>query len=346
MTKDNDEETYSVIFAALKNPVRRRILRMLSGDELTYTQILTELNLDTGHLNYYLDSLGELLAKTDDGKYRLSEFGKAALNLMDGVEEPKTNLQENTKPQRLSLRNTLLIVIPVIALVVAGLILMNVSYVSTYHYTSTGSLNIDDARIIQPNATIVNYDMWKIDEFPKDTLTTHFRTFFQIDIANTNVSLHIQLIESISPYGNNIPVQTLDNYVQDPLLIYNETWVGPVMSEDGTTLGYTIKVPLKSPEEKGLSVADSFALYNTTITNMGKQTGDYGLADSGKPILLPNNTGSFNLQTSYPLIEETSYPYFYFGIAFLALATAITVFLFIAALVKQTGKLKQESINK
>ena len=59
---------------------------MLSEEELTYTQMLTKLDLDTGHLNYYLESLGELLAKTDDGKYRLSEFGRAALGLMSDVE--------------------------------------------------------------------------------------------------------------------------------------------------------------------------------------------------------------------------------------------------------------------
>jgi DNA-binding transcriptional ArsR family regulator len=344
MAKNHDEETYSVIFAALKHPVRRRILRMLSDEERTYTQMLTELDLDTGHLNYYLESLGELLAKTDDGKYRLSEFGRAALDLMDGVEEPKEGMRETEKISR---RRTIRwMLIPVVALIVAGLILMNVSYVSTYHYKSTGSLDIDDARTIQPNATIVNYDMWKIDGFPKDTLTTHFRTFFQIDIANTNVSLHIQLIESISPHGNNIPVETVDNFFQAPLLIHNETRVGPVMPEDGTTLRYTIKVPLKSPEEKGLSVADSFAFYNTTITNMGKTTVIRDSSGNGKTVLLPNNTGSFNLQTSYPLIEETNYPYFYFGVAFLALATATIMFPFIPALVKKTGKLKQESTKK
>jgi len=97
MAKNHDEETYSVIFAALKHPVRRRILRMLSDEELTYTQMLTELDLDTGHLNYYLESLGELLAKTDAGKYRLSEFGRAALGLMSGVEEPKNDLRETEK---------------------------------------------------------------------------------------------------------------------------------------------------------------------------------------------------------------------------------------------------------
>lgn len=189
MAAYNDEETYSVIFAALKHPVRRRILRMLSDEELTYTQILTELDLDTGHLNYHLESLSELLAKTDDGKYRLSEFGRAALGLMDGVEEPKKGMRETEKSSR---RRTIrLILIPVIALVVAGLILMNVSYVSTYAYTSTAALNIDEARIIQPNDTIENYDQWNFDEFPEDTLTTHFRTFFQIDVVNTNVSLHI-----------------------------------------------------------------------------------------------------------------------------------------------------------
>jgi hypothetical protein len=54
MPKDNADETYSVIYSALKHPIRRRILRMLNDNELTYTQMLKTLDIDTGHLNYYL----------------------------------------------------------------------------------------------------------------------------------------------------------------------------------------------------------------------------------------------------------------------------------------------------
>jgi DNA-binding transcriptional ArsR family regulator len=82
-----DEETYSLIFSSLKHPIRRKILRMLRDKELTFSQILEILSIDSGHLSYHLESLGDLVTHSSDGKYRLSSFGMAAVRLMSGVEE-------------------------------------------------------------------------------------------------------------------------------------------------------------------------------------------------------------------------------------------------------------------
>jgi DNA-binding transcriptional ArsR family regulator len=88
MNAQNDsEETYSLIFRSLKHPVRRKILRMLRNDELTFSQILGTLTIDSGHLVYHLESLGDLITHSPDGKYRLSNLGAAATRLMSGVEE-------------------------------------------------------------------------------------------------------------------------------------------------------------------------------------------------------------------------------------------------------------------
>lgn len=83
----NEEETYSLIFSSLKHPIRRKILRMLEHHELTFSEILEILAIDSGHLSYHLDNLGELVTRTRDGKYGLSSFGTAAVKLMGGVEE-------------------------------------------------------------------------------------------------------------------------------------------------------------------------------------------------------------------------------------------------------------------
>ena len=310
MAANNDEETYSVIFAALKHPVRRRILRMLSDEELTYTQMLTELSLDTGHLNYYLDSLGELLAKTAEGKYRLSEFGKAALGLMDGVEEPKDVRETEKSSRRRTIR---LMLIPVIGLVVAGLFLMNFSYVSTYYQGATGSLDIDDLLVVQPNGNITNFDTVNVNWFPEDTLTTRYQTFFQINIAYTNVTLQIQLVELADHTG-----QPGQNFNQLPVVIYNETWDGPYPAY-GTTLAYSIDVPLSSPKEQGFVLRGS-AFYVTTVTNLGRERNIHA-SYTDEDTSLQNHTGSFCLQTCYLFIKETNHPYFYFGLSFLVLAT-------------------------
>jgi DNA-binding transcriptional ArsR family regulator len=86
-----EEETYSTIFTALRHTIRRRILRMLAKQPMTFTDILNQLEIESPHLTYHLDSLGVLLAKTDRGQYRLSTFGQAAVSMMGWVEDaPKT----------------------------------------------------------------------------------------------------------------------------------------------------------------------------------------------------------------------------------------------------------------
>ena len=84
-----EDDTYSTIFTALKHPIRRNILRRLSTSPATYTELLKELDIETGLLTYHLDSMRELLKKKEDGSYTLSEYGRAGLNLIQKVEEPK-----------------------------------------------------------------------------------------------------------------------------------------------------------------------------------------------------------------------------------------------------------------
>src|SRR5206468_4593027 len=83
-----DEETYSVIFSSLKHPLRRKILRILAAGPKTFTEILQQLDVDSAHFSYHLESLGGLIRKDEEGKYHLSNLGRAASSLMARVEEP------------------------------------------------------------------------------------------------------------------------------------------------------------------------------------------------------------------------------------------------------------------
>jgi len=95
-----EEETYSIIFASLKHSVRRKILRMLSEKPRSFSEILEALGISSSHLTYHLENLGELISKTDDGKYKLSTFGEAAVGTMSRVEEtPKVT--ESKRPPSL-----------------------------------------------------------------------------------------------------------------------------------------------------------------------------------------------------------------------------------------------------
>jgi DNA-binding transcriptional ArsR family regulator len=95
----DDKETYSTIFTALRHPLRQRILRMLATEPLTFTAMLHRLGIESPHLTYHLESLGILLAKTKNGQYQLSTFGRAAIAMMGWVEEaPQTEAQPVTVP--------------------------------------------------------------------------------------------------------------------------------------------------------------------------------------------------------------------------------------------------------
>jgi DNA-binding transcriptional ArsR family regulator len=94
---DLAEETYSLIFTSLKHPIRRRILRMLASQPLAFSEILNSLSIDSGHLSYHLDGLGELITRSQDGKYGLSGVGAAAVRLMSGVEEHPVKLPKSSR---------------------------------------------------------------------------------------------------------------------------------------------------------------------------------------------------------------------------------------------------------
>jgi DNA-binding transcriptional ArsR family regulator/outer membrane murein-binding lipoprotein Lpp len=130
----SDEEPYSTIFASLKHPIRRRILRMLSKKAMSFSEMLEVLGVSSSFLNYHLENLGELVSKTDDGKYRLSSFGEAAMATMSNVEDIPASVlqqaQEHTSGKRTSnpaatkiVRRTTAIALGIICIVlVAGLL--------------------------------------------------------------------------------------------------------------------------------------------------------------------------------------------------------------------------------
>ena len=98
MSNSGEEEAYSTIFASLKHPIRRKILRMLSERPQSFSEMQEAFEIESSHLTYHLESLGSLLHKSKNGKYALSVLGDAAVSMMYQVEEvPKV-----TEPKRFS----------------------------------------------------------------------------------------------------------------------------------------------------------------------------------------------------------------------------------------------------
>jgi DNA-binding transcriptional ArsR family regulator len=116
-----DDETYSVMFASLKHPIRRKILRILASSPKAFSEILQQVDIESAHLSYHLDGLDGLLKKTAEGKYVLSNLGRAGLSLMARIEEPVSLVSPAflKTPHRLKIAR-----ISFIALAVLGIILL------------------------------------------------------------------------------------------------------------------------------------------------------------------------------------------------------------------------------
>ena len=108
-----------MILSALKHPLRRKILRMLSDKPLSFSEILESLSIDSGHLNYHIKSMGDIITRTDDGKYALSSVGLAAIELVGKVEEQDKSNRTNKRAKRIGRLSLVFSAIFAIALLTA-----------------------------------------------------------------------------------------------------------------------------------------------------------------------------------------------------------------------------------
>ena len=82
-----DEENVSKILSVISHRLRREILLNLSEkNACSFTELMNDLNLDTGKLSFHIRSLGVFLERTRTGKYRLSRVGENAVRLIKDLE--------------------------------------------------------------------------------------------------------------------------------------------------------------------------------------------------------------------------------------------------------------------
>jgi DNA-binding transcriptional ArsR family regulator len=86
-----EADEYDEIFAALKHPVRRQILLFLEErGEASFTQVQDAVGIkDTGLMSYHLKELAPLVEQSERGRYRLSEVGRAGVELFQRVERER-----------------------------------------------------------------------------------------------------------------------------------------------------------------------------------------------------------------------------------------------------------------
>jgi len=78
------EIDWASLHKILSDTTRRSILELLAEKEsLAYTDMMTLLQItNTGRLNYHLKALGSLISKDEGGRYRLTEQGRQAADLL------------------------------------------------------------------------------------------------------------------------------------------------------------------------------------------------------------------------------------------------------------------------
>jgi predicted transcriptional regulator len=85
---NQNEQIENVTFQALAHQTRRTIIRIVQSRNqgISYTELITELGMSTGKLNYHIEQLKGLIEKNNKQQYVLTPFGKKAiehLNLID-----------------------------------------------------------------------------------------------------------------------------------------------------------------------------------------------------------------------------------------------------------------------
>ena len=185
---DSLEEKYSAMFSSLKHPARRKILKMLSKRSMTFSEMLDKLEILGSHLTYHLETLGEFVAKGEDGKYKLSSFGESSVSMMERIEEVPSI--QTKKFLSLPLRWKSLFAVFIICIVV----LTSFSYVQ---YASFNQLSRDYELLkLQNQQLLLNSTTDKSLIFLRDIV--------QIDLSKYQVTLNSRTVEDRPDLGDII----------------------------------------------------------------------------------------------------------------------------------------------
>lgn len=99
------DEIERVIIQALNHDERRTILRIIRAQEKgsTYSEILGELGVPTGTLNYHLKQLGGLIERDNERRYHLTPLGERSLSvLLSMTTEMSEGLEDYLRSTRAS----------------------------------------------------------------------------------------------------------------------------------------------------------------------------------------------------------------------------------------------------
>lgn len=186
MADRNEEEIYSIMFKSLKHPARRQILRLLNDKPLAFMELVELLGVSSSHLTYHLESLGELITKTPEGLYCLSNFGKAAASAMKGVQEAPE--LASRRPKKLTRKWKTAFAV----LMVAVLLL---SSFGVYQYVTIIQLSENQRRLEAENQQLLS---WGIGA---GTVAELLRDVVQLDTNRYKITLLSDTLEYRDDFG-------------------------------------------------------------------------------------------------------------------------------------------------
>jgi DNA-binding transcriptional ArsR family regulator len=286
-----DEETYSVIYSSLKHPIRRKILRMLDSHDCTYSEMLEALAIDSGHLGYHLENLGDLITHLPSGKYGLSTFGKAAVTLMSGVEEPN----RVSKPKRAR-------TLKLLSIGLAALLLIMSVYAVTFTNSTQSSFN---GQLPYSNSPLMYGKIagFTLNITNSPILTIHDNTYVIQTNGLFNVTTYtynydnpnVHIVDE--KYGNTLDVMT--KYKISVGIIGNQTV-------------FPISLQIYDKTGKALSPAQNKTSENNIIqVDLGEfsQLGTYKIEEAYK-----GSEPLGYIQSISIVREQTQKPMFYYGL--------------------------------
>ena len=318
------EETYSLIFMSLRHPIRRRILRMLADHPSSFSEILELISVDSGHLSYHLENLGELIRKPQDGKYELSSIGIAAVKLMSGVEEHQAHTSGRESRTRLTAMNVYPLIL-IGALIVASFFFVNftTSLGAEGRSASPGTLiHVRPGQAFTFNITIVYTTGAAQVVFTNDSLYHERRGLV------SNVTVWEAGITVVYATGMEHTVVTNDSlYHERPRPISTVTvWEeGEFWFEFTSNATYSIVVTVFRPDRSNVTSTEYNSAPGATIP-----LGHTNLSQSGEYVFQIKNVGLQDLQGILAVNEWWQFferPWFYFGIACFLLALPYPVWI-------------------
>ena len=185
-------------------------------------EMVEVLGVSNSFLTYHLENLGELISKTDDGKYKLSSFGEAAMATMTRVEDTQTIVSQQlsrTQPRKVVTRSVAVALGMVFILLIAGLG-GTLAYYAMVLYDKESELGSANNKISQLNTSVTNLQdqdkqlqAWLDgnETLLRETQASNLGLQDQVDLLNSNVTnlrnqmnnFHIWNAENSTTWVNN-----------------------------------------------------------------------------------------------------------------------------------------------